>query len=106
MSDETPPAPPPPEPTPPFEREPPAMTPKQFRRIRRRIGLTRAQLARALRLGGRDPHKLVTRFEKGDARITGPLSLAMEALDSGWRPHDWRNERWDQTWSNEPNAED
>jgi len=82
------------------------MTPKQFRRIRRRIGLTRAQLGRALRLGGRDPHLLVTRFEKGDARITGPLSLAMEALDSGWRPHDWANERWDQTWSNEPDTDD
>lgn len=101
MSDETPPAPPPPNPEPPS-----LMTGKQFRRIRRRLGLTRAQLARALRLQGADPQRTVTRFETEELRVSGPLSLAMEALDSGWRPHDWRNERWDQTWSNEPNAED
>ena len=61
------------------------MTPEQVREARQRLGLTQSQLADVLRLGG-DGKRLVRRWEAGETRVSGPASVAIEALLTGWRP--------------------
>ena len=70
-----------------------------LREARRNIGelwgLTRplycSELGRALRLTGRDPGLTVHKWEAGERDITGPASVAIEAMLSGWRPAHWRD---------------
>lgn len=62
--------------------------------IRRRLGLTEAQMGRVLRLKPANAFSTVRRMEAGQVEVSGPASLALEALDDGWRPHDFeRNAR-------------
>jgi DNA-binding transcriptional regulator YiaG len=61
------------------------MTPTQFAQARAALGMTQRQLAEALRLG-KDGGRAVRRWEAGDRPVSGPASLAIEALLSGWRP--------------------
>ena len=72
------------------------MTPERFRKIRRDNGLTQSQLAAALRVSDL---RTIRRWEKGDAQISGPVSLLMEAME---KAH-WMNVRggwW--SWHDEP----
>ncbi len=68
-----------------FGREASPMTPERVREIRERLGLSQTGLSATLRLG---PHgkRSVARWEKTGATIPGPVQLALEALDDGWRP--------------------
>jgi DNA-binding transcriptional regulator YiaG len=61
------------------------MTPAQFVQARAALGMTQRQLAEALRLG-EDGGRAVRRWETGDRPVSGPVSLVIEALLSGWRP--------------------
>lgn len=45
-----------------------------------------AELGRALRLMGRDPGASVRDWERGHTPISGPVSVAVEAMLSGFRP--------------------
>lgn len=45
-----------------------------------------AELARLLRLGGRDPGRSVIDWEKGKTKITGPVSVAIEMMLAGHEP--------------------
>jgi DNA (cytosine-5)-methyltransferase 1 len=56
------------------------MTPEEIRRIRLRLGYSQNELAAALRLGP-NGDRTIRRWEKGEADITGPASLALECLD-------------------------
>ena len=49
------------------------------------MGLSQASLARLLRLDANGARK-VRRWEDGQAIVSGPASVAIEALLSGWRP--------------------
>jgi DNA-binding transcriptional regulator YiaG len=62
-----------------------AMHPHEVRDARRALGLTQHELAVLLRMGG-DGKRSVRRWEAGDREISGPASVAIEALLSGWRP--------------------
>lgn len=70
------------------------MTPEEVRSARRILGemwgmgrpLHAAELARALRLTGRDPGLAVIRWERGEPRISGPAMTAVRAMLDGWRP--------------------
>jgi DNA-binding transcriptional regulator YiaG len=61
------------------------MTPKQFRDIRSKLGLSANQMGTALGLKG-DPGRTVRRYEAGDIEISGPVQTAMLAIQSGFRP--------------------
>lgn len=60
-------------------------TPAACEQAREHLGLTKAGLARVMRLGasGRDT---VRAIEQGERSISGPYQLALEALVAGWRP--------------------
>jgi len=61
------------------------MTPAEVRAARLALGMTQEQLAAALRMGG-DGKRAVRRWEAGDREISGPATVAIQALLSGWRP--------------------
>lgn len=56
------------------------MTPEQFRQIRVAADLSRAQLAKVLRI---KEVKTIYRYEHGEREISGPVSLLMEMIDQG-----------------------
>jgi transcriptional regulator with XRE-family HTH domain len=61
------------------------MTSDRVKAIREGLGLTQPALAERLRLG---PHgkRAVIRWETGHTPVPGPVSVALEALASGWEP--------------------
>lgn len=67
------------------------MTPDEVRDARHRLGMTLHQLAVALRMGT-DGRRAVRRWEAGDRQISGPASIAIEAMIDGWRPAHLRGE--------------
>ena len=44
------------------------------------------ELARLLRMHGRNAARKVKAWESGEAKITGPASVAIEAMLAGWKP--------------------
>lgn len=56
------------------------MTPEALKSARIRLGMTQAQLAKALRLAPRSGADTVRKWENGSRSITGPVSLAVEYL--------------------------
>lgn len=65
------------------------MTPAEVRAARAYLNLTQADLARILRMGA-DGRRTIRSWETevGKWPITGPASVALEALLTGWKPHD------------------
>ena len=61
------------------------MTPADVKAARRALGMTTSQLGLALRMAS-DEGRSVRNWESGRNPISGPASLALEALLSGWRP--------------------
>lgn len=72
------------------------MTPEDLTEARRTLGelwglgrpLTKTELGRALRLGGRDPGESIHDYERGKTRISGPMSVALELMLAGAAPPD------------------
>lgn len=56
-----------------------AMTPDELREARRKLGLSAATLAKALRLG-KAGERTVRRWEAGDSAIPGPAQVAIEMM--------------------------
>jgi hypothetical protein len=54
------------------------MTPQQFRRARKHLGLTAGQMGRVL--GFADPGRATRRYESGERRILGPVAVAMRYI--------------------------
>jgi DNA-binding transcriptional regulator YiaG len=66
-------------------------TPASLAAARAELGLSAADLGRILRLGGRDPGRMVKAWESGAARIPGPVTLALEfMLAAKRRKQAWR----------------
>ena len=63
------------------------MTPAEVRAARAYLNLTQADLARVLRMGV-DGRRTIRSWETegGKWQITGPASVALEALLTGWKP--------------------
>jgi DNA-binding transcriptional regulator YiaG len=65
------------------------VTPERVKKIREELGLSQAGLGQLLRLGAHGK-RTVARWEAGDVPVSGPVSVALEALESGWSPGDGR----------------
>lgn len=66
-------------------------TPDDLKTARHELGWSPRHLAQALRLAGM-PEKAATRvreMEDGRRDISGPVTVAVEALVDGWRPEGW-----------------
>ena len=70
------------------------MNPDQLRDARAVLGqmwglgrpLRMSELGRALKLNGRDPGASVRDWERGHNPISGPVSVAVEAMLAGFKP--------------------
>lgn len=62
-----------------------AMQPNDMKAARLSLGMSQRQLAETLRMG-LDGGRAVRRWESGDRPISGPASVAIEAMLTGWRP--------------------
>lgn len=62
---------------------------QEFTKARERLGLSKVDVARILRLSDpqRSGYRTVMRWEQG--KPAGPAMVAMEAMLSGWRPAGW-----------------
>jgi DNA-binding transcriptional regulator YiaG len=67
----------------PLERQ--TMQPNDIKAARLSLGMSQRQLAETLRMG-LDGGRAVRRWESGDRPISGPASVAIEAMLTGWRP--------------------
>jgi DNA-binding transcriptional regulator YiaG len=61
------------------------MTPNEIKSARLALGMSQRQLAETLRMGT-DGGRAVRRWESGDRPVSGPASVAIEAMLTGWRP--------------------
>lgn len=64
------------------------MTPEQFKKARKKLGLSANKMGMALGLRG-DPGRTIRRYESGQSEISGPVHTAMLALLEGFRPPWW-----------------
>ena len=63
------------------------LTKEDFRNARHELGLSGSRLAKFLRMGT-NADRTIRRYESGESPIPGPVSVAMEALLTGFRPKD------------------
>jgi len=61
-------------------------TPADLKAARQALGWSLSQMADALRLAPPKGAQRVREMEAGAREISGPISVAVEALLSGWRP--------------------
>lgn len=61
------------------------MTAADLKAARKTLGLTQRGLAAILRMGA-NGERQVRRWEDGEVPVSGPASVAIEALLAGWRP--------------------
>jgi transcriptional regulator with XRE-family HTH domain len=64
------------------------MTPTALRTARKQLGLTQAELAAVLSLGA-GGQGTVSRWERGDIALSGPVARLVSAYLDGYRPPDW-----------------
>lgn len=59
------------------------LSPADLKARRQRLGLSQAELARALGMTGSGAERTVRRWESGEYDIPGPVALALTALEHG-----------------------
>jgi len=59
-----------------------------FRKARDQLGMSASQLAKTLRMG-RGADRTIRRYESGQSPVPGPVSVAVEALMTGFRPEEY-----------------
>jgi len=62
-----------------------SFTKDDFKNAKQEIGMSAAQLAKTLRMGKR-ADRTIRRYESGESPIPGPVTVAVEALLTGFRP--------------------
>ena len=61
-----------------------------FRKARDELGMSASQLAKVLRMG-RGADRTIRRYESGQSPVPGPVSVAVEALMTGFRPKEYND---------------
>lgn len=60
------------------------MTPEEFKSARKQLGMTVRDMADALRLSEANGYRTVRRMESGEIAVSGPISVAVEAMLAGF----------------------
>lgn len=60
------------------------MTADEFKSARKQLGLTVRDMSDALRLSEANGHRTIRRMENGEIPVSGPISVAVEAMLSGF----------------------
>ena len=69
------------------------MTPKQFKAISDKLGLTHGELAKWLGLSDANGRLSVLNYLSGRRSISGPIARLMRAFDEGFVPPEYRAEK-------------
>ena len=64
------------------------MNANEIKEARRKLGLTQRELGLALRLKPSSADRTVRRWEDGEIEVSGPASVAIEAMLAGYVPVD------------------
>lgn len=62
------------------------MTGAEFKAARKELGLTVRDMAASLRLSEANGERIIRRWERGEVDISGPASVAVEAMLKGFDP--------------------
>jgi transcriptional regulator with XRE-family HTH domain len=60
------------------------MTAEEFKQARKQLDMTVRQMADALRLSTTNGYRTVRRMESGELPVSGPISVAIEAMLAGF----------------------
>lgn len=61
-----------------------------FKNARQELGMSASQLAKTLRMG-KCADRTIRRYESGESPIPGPVSVAVEAMLTGFRPEEYED---------------
>ena len=71
------------------------MTPEKLKLARHSMGFSVNEMADALRLSPANGGTTVRKMEAGKVRITGPISVAVDAMMKGYDPFDYEDDEYE-----------
>jgi transcriptional regulator with XRE-family HTH domain len=71
------------------------MTPEKLKLARNHMGFSVNEMAEALRLSPANGGTTVRKMEAGKVNITGPISVAVDAMMKGYDPFDYEDDEYD-----------
>ena len=71
------------------------MTPEKLKLARNYMGYSVNDMAAALRLSPENGGTTIRKMESGKINITGPISVAVDAMMKGYDPFDYEDDEYD-----------
>jgi hypothetical protein len=71
------------------------MTPEKLKLARHYMGFSVNEMADALRLSPANGGTTIRKMEAGKINITGPISVAVDAMMKGYDPFDYEDDEYD-----------
>jgi transcriptional regulator with XRE-family HTH domain len=71
------------------------MTPEKLKLARNHMGFSVNEMAEALRLSPANGGTTVRKMEAGKINITGPISVAVDAMMKGYDPFDYEDDEYE-----------
>jgi DNA-binding XRE family transcriptional regulator len=71
------------------------MTPEKLKLARNHMGYSVNEMADALRLSPANGGTTIRKMEAGKVNITGPISVAVDAMMKGYDPFDYEDDEYD-----------
>jgi hypothetical protein len=71
------------------------MTPEKLKLARNYMGFSVNEMADALRLSPANGGTTIRKMEAGKINITGPISVAVDAMMKGYDPFDYEDDEYD-----------
>jgi transcriptional regulator with XRE-family HTH domain len=71
------------------------MTPEKLKLARNHMGFSVNEMAEALRLSPANGGTTIRKMEAGKINITGPISVAVDAMMKGYDPFDYEDDEYD-----------
>jgi transcriptional regulator with XRE-family HTH domain len=71
------------------------MTPEKLKLARNHMGFSVNEMAEALRLSPANGGTTIRKMEAGKINITGPISVAVDAMMKGYDPFDYEDDEYE-----------